>query len=79
MLSKKKQCHLLCLMIWKVKGEILKVSQCQLFLVDFCGFSSIWRQNLVLYKEVVFLILEFSFATKESLNLSLKFLLGHST
>ena len=43
MLSKKKQCHLLCLMIWKVKGEILKVSQCQLFLVDFCGFSSIWQ------------------------------------
>ena len=37
------------------------------------------RQNLVLYKELVFLILEFIFATKESLNFSLKFLIGHST
>ena len=41
--KQKKQCHLLSLMIWKVKEQILKVSQCQLFLVDFCGFSSIWQ------------------------------------
>lgn len=79
MLSKKKQCHLLFWWFEKLKKKYWKLVSANYFLLISVVLAAYDRQNLVLYKEVVFLILEFSFATKESLNLSLKFLLGHST